>query len=78
MRNFQNLTGSSRTDYCYRVYKKICEQNPDVTMTPFRHGLSRAMFAVERVTLNSQNGGMYQGPTIEALISKILKAESMV
>ena len=78
MKNFHLLEGSERADYCYKVYKKICEQNPDITTAPFRHGMDRAFFADERVMLLSQGGVKFEGPTVEALIAKILKADSIL
>lgn len=78
MKNFQLLQGTKRTDYCYLVYKEICRQNPDITTSPFRHGIDRATFPTERCAVMSQNGGQYNGPTVEALIAKILKADSVL
>ena len=71
---FNDMEGSDRTDYCFKVYRSLCEQNPTVTMSPFPHGLDRTRFANYRIQLQSQDGGRYNGPTIEALISKIIRA----
>lgn len=71
---FDKLEGSDRTDYCYRVYKEICAQNASIDMTPFPLGLDRMRFPSYRIMIKAQDGGMYQGPTIEALIAKVIKA----
>ena len=71
---FNKLEGSDRTDYCFRVYKEMCDQNASPDMTPFPMGIDRMRFPSYRIMIKGQDGGMYQGPTIEALIAKVLKA----
>jgi hypothetical protein len=78
MKPVSEMQGSERNDYCYKVYREMMKQNPDVTLCCFRPGMDRATFAMERITLNSQNGGLYEGPTVVALIAKILKAAESV
>jgi acetyl esterase/lipase len=73
---FTRLKDRERDDYIYAVYKKTTQQNSDYP--PFPFGIDRAGFKDKRVVLQCQGGGFYQGPTISALIAKILVAQETV
>ena len=73
-----DMDNEELTDHCYKVYREVIDQNADVTLQPFPAGIDRYSFQNYRILIQGQHGGMYQGPTIKALIYKILRAERAV
>lgn len=73
---FSKIRGKEKVDYVYRVYKTVVKQSGD--FPPFPAGIERMGFADRRVLLQCQGGGFYQGPTISALIAKIIVAQETV
>ena len=74
---YSRMSESDKVDYCYRVYRVLCEQNGDPSLLPFPMGIDRLRFPSYRIMVQSQDGGTYQGPTIKGLIGKILTAHSV-
>lgn len=73
---YAKMSEPDKVDYCYRVYRTLCEQNADPALLPFPMGVDRLRFPTYRIMIESQDGGKYQGPTIKGLIGKILTAHA--
>jgi CRISPR/Cas system endoribonuclease Cas6 (RAMP superfamily) len=72
-KNFENNLIESDDDIWYEVYKKVCEQNPNWPGNPFPVGLYREVVHTNPAYFK-MGGREVQCPTIEALISKIVRA----
>ena len=78
-KNFrENILGGGnrgkQSEFLFGVYKELSKQNPDIYTMPFQIGLDKYRFPREMVTLRNVVGNTYQGPTIEKLMLKIIRA----
>jgi hypothetical protein len=70
--NFEKNLIENDDDIWYEVYKKVCEQNPNFPGNPFPVGLYREVVHANPAFFK-MGGREVQCPTIEALISKIVR-----